>query len=219
LRPETSSSVEGGLRLRNADVGGVSLSATFAAFYGWYDGFIEQQQISGDFTPANPAVFQFVNVGNVEIGGVEARINADFGKGFGFNFAIAYASGDETQDGITTPLSTIDPVSLVAGLAYNEPDGRYGGQAIVTWAQQKPQDRTGELCSPACFTPPSFTILDLTAFVRPTDWSMLRVGLFNVFDAKYWWWSDVRGLAASSQVLDAFTQPGRNVSASLTVQF
>ena len=95
----------------------------------------------------------------------------------------------------------------------------WGGQAIVTWAQQKAQDRTGELCSPACFTPPSFTILDLTAYVRPTDWAIIRAGLFNLFNAKYWWWSDVRGLAESSPVLDAWTQPGRNISASLTVQF
>jgi hemoglobin/transferrin/lactoferrin receptor protein len=219
LKPETSSSVEGGVRLRNADVGGVQLSATFAAFYGWYEDFIEQQQVGGNFTPTDPAVFQFVNVGQVEIGGVEARLNADFGKGWGFNFAFAYARGDETQDGVVTPLSTIDPISMVAGLSYNEPDGRYGGQAIVTWAQQKAQDRTGEPCSPACFTPPSFTILDLTAFYRPTDWAIIRAGLFNLFDAKYWWWSDVRGLAANSPVLDAWTQPGRNISASLTVQF
>lgn len=219
LKPETSSSVEGGVRLRNADVGGVSLSATFAAFYGWYEDFIEQQQVGGNFTPTDPAVFQYVNVGQVEIGGVEARLNADFGKGFGFNFAFAYAHGDETQDGVVTPLSTIDPISMVAGLSYNEPEGRYGGQAIVTWAQQKAQDRTGEPCSPACFTPPSFTILDLTAFYRPTDWAIIRAGLFNLFDAKYWWWSDVRGLAANSPVLDAWTQPGRNFSASLTVQF
>ena len=46
-----------------------------------------------------------------------------------------------------------------------------------------------------------------------------RDGNFNVFDKKYAWWSDVRGLAASSATLDAYTQPGRNLSVSLTGTF
>ena len=51
----------------------------------------------------------------------------------------------------------------------------------------------------------------------------LRAGVFNVFDEKYAWWSDVRGLSrpavgASPGTLDAFTQPGRNVGVSLSVR-
>jgi hemoglobin/transferrin/lactoferrin receptor protein len=45
-----------------------------------------------------------------------------------------------------------------------------------------------------------------------------------VFDEKYWWWSDVRtdastSLPATSTIIDAYTQPGRNASVSLTYRF
>jgi hemoglobin/transferrin/lactoferrin receptor protein len=45
-----------------------------------------------------------------------------------------------------------------------------------------------------------------------------RVGVFNLFDKKYSWWSDVRGLAFTSTVTDAYTQPGRNFGLSLTAR-
>ncbi|MDP3400310.1 MAG: TonB-dependent receptor, partial [Brevundimonas sp.] len=51
-----------------------------------------------------------------------------------------------------------------------------------------------------------------------TDTVTARVGVFNVFDETYGWWSDVSGLSTSSTVLDAYTQPGRNVSISLTLR-
>nr|WP_310523013.1 TonB-dependent hemoglobin/transferrin/lactoferrin family receptor [Polymorphobacter sp.] len=219
LRPETSNSVEAGLRLRRFDLGGVKLNASLTGFYGWYKGFIEQVQISGNFTPASPGVFQYVNIGEVDIGGIEARIEADLGSGLRFDAAAALAHGDRRSGGIESALSSVDPFKLTGGLSYRDSANRFGGQAIITHVAGKAQDRVAEPCSPACFTPGAFTIADLTAFVRPTEWATVRVGIFNLFDARYFWWSDVRGIASSSATIDAFSQPGRNVSASLTLQF
>ena len=55
--------------------------------------------------------------------------------------------------------------------------------------------------------------------VRIVEGLTLRAGVFNILDEKYAWWSDVRGLASTSTVTDAYTQPGRNVSASLSFRF
>jgi hemoglobin/transferrin/lactoferrin receptor protein len=46
----------------------------------------------------------------------------------------------------------------------------------------------------------------------------LRAGVFNLLDDKYAIWSDVRGLTDAS-IEDAFTRPGRNLSASLSFEF
>ena len=219
LKPESSDSIEGGLRLRRLDLGGVTVNASLTGFYGWYKNFIEQVQVSGSFTPASPGVFQFVNIGEVDIGGVEARIEADLGSGLRFDAAAAYAHGNRKSSGVETALSSVDPFKLTGGLSWRDSGNRFGGQAIVTHVARKAQNRVSEPCSPACFTPGSFTILDLTAFARPVEWATVRVGIFNLFNTKYLWWSDVRGLAASSSTIDAFSQPGRNISASLTVQF
>jgi len=45
------------------------------------------------------------------------------------------------------------------------------------------------------------------------------IGIRNLFDRKYWNWSDVRGIAADSQVLDAYTSSGRTVAVSMKVDF
>jgi hemoglobin/transferrin/lactoferrin receptor protein len=47
----------------------------------------------------------------------------------------------------------------------------------------------------------------------------LTAGVYNLTDEKYWNWSDVRGVAATSAVLDAYTQPGRSVRVSMTADF
>ena len=220
LRPETSRSIEGGLRVRDANVGGVKLFASVTGFSGWYRDFIDQRQIGGNFTPGNPAVFQYVNVGRVRIAGIEGRADAEFGGGFGATVAASYAHGrQQDTGGLQLPLSSVDPFKIVGGLRYARPDKRIGGQVFVTYTTRKAQGDVNEACSPNCFRPASFVIADATAFFAVTDWATARVGIFNLFDAKYAWWSDVRGLSSSSTVTDAYTQPGRNVSASLTLRF
>jgi hemoglobin/transferrin/lactoferrin receptor protein len=47
----------------------------------------------------------------------------------------------------------------------------------------------------------------------------LNANLNNVFNARYWRWSDVSGLAASSTVAEAYTAPGRNAQVSLRYDF
>jgi hemoglobin/transferrin/lactoferrin receptor protein len=208
------------VRLRDIDLGGVRLIASATAFQGRYKNFIEQIQVSGTFTPLDPGLFQYLNIGKVEISGAEGRIDADFGRGFGGNFSASYTKG-EGQSGSApkTPLSSIDPVKLVAGVSYRAPDNRFGGQLIVTHSVGKDQNDVQEFCSPNCFVGSGFTLLDATAFVTLWETATLRVGIFNLTDEKYAWWSDIRGLSAASTTLDAYTQPRRNISASLTLKF
>lgn len=214
LKPETSRTFEGGVRLR-----GDHWTVSTTAFTGVYKDFISQVQIGGNFTAANPGIYQFINLSHVNINGLEGRGQADLGRGFQLNVAAAYAHGSSKTNGVQTPLDTIDPVKVVAGLAWREAEGRFGGQLIVTHSEGKAQVRAGGACGASCFTPPAFTILDATAYWRVTTRATLRGGVFNITDKKYWWWSDVRGLTETSPVLDAYTQPGRNVGVSLTARF
>lgn len=215
LGPERSESWEGGIRITT---GGLRLSAT--AFTADYQDFISQEVVSGSFTPADPAVFQFVNIGEVEVSGLEGKAEYSARNGITGRFAIAYAKGDEIlPGGGKAPLATIDPLSLVAGLGYRDPDGRFGGELILTHNARVPPGRTAGVCAAECFRPDSFTVLDATVFVRPTEAITLRAGVFNITDETYAYWSDVRGLSATSAVTDAYTRPGRNVSASASFRF
>lgn len=216
LDPERSESFEGGIRFSSDQV---SLDVT--AFSARYKDFISQEVVSGSFTPADPAVYQFVNLDRARVKGAEARFEGRASSGLYTTLALSYAKGDEIQpDGTRVPLSTIDPLKLVVGIGYREPqNGRFGGQLIMTHSARKEASRTDGLCTPECFRPDGFTILDATAFVRIVGGLTLRAGVFNILDEKYAWWSDVRGLASTSTVTDAYTQPGRNVSASLSFRF
>lgn len=215
LGPERSTSFEGGLRF---STDAISLDVT--AFSARYKDFISQEQVSGSFTPADPAIFQFVNLDRVRVKGAEARFEGRASSGLYATLALSYATGDVIEpNGARSPLSTIDPLKLVAGVGYRAPGGRFGGQLIMTHAARKEASRTTGLCTSECFRPDDFTILDATAFVRVFDGLTLRAGVFNILDKKYSWWSDVRGLASTSLVTDAYTQPGRNASASLSYRF
>ena len=215
LRPETSESVEGGVRYAD-DI----LNVDLTAFSAGYQGFISQEVVSGSFTPADPAIYQFVNLNEVKVSGAEARLQIRAPFGLTGNVSVSYADGTVIQpSGTRAPLSTIDPVKLTGGLGYRDPGGRFGGQLIVTHSAQKPLEDTAGVCSAACFRPGAFTIVDATAFVKVGESVTLRAGVFNLFDVKYAWWNDVRGLGDSSTVKDSYTQPGRNGSVSLSFRF
>lgn len=218
LRPETSESWEAGARY----VGDI-FSAQVTAFRGDYDNFINQQVVSGGFTPQNPAIFQFVNFNAVTIEGFEARAEMKLDSGWNARLALAYANGDIAgPGGARVPLDTIDPFNVVAGLGYRDPEGRFGGELIVTRNGGKEAGEVERAADGAALfvRPAASTILDLTAFVAVTDRLKLRAGIFNLTSERYALWSDVRGLrVADAGILDAFTRPGRNLSVSASYRF
>lgn len=210
LQPETSASFEAGVRIL-----GNNVRLDLTAFHADYDDFISQEVVGGSFTPADPAIYQFINIDKAEVEGVEARFEAWSGTGFTGRLAISYATGDEiAPNGTRSPLLSVDPLKVVIGAGWRDPGGRFGGQLIATHSAKKETDRAG-----GGYTPPAFTTLDLTAFVKIGDAVTLRGGVFNLTDETYAWWSDVRGLSPTSTILDAYTQPGRNASVSASFRF
>ena len=214
LGPEKSESIEGGFRVTSEAV-----RFEASVFHAKFDDFILQKMVSGSFTPADPAIYQFVNVNAAKVDGAEAKLEVKQG-GFTGTLSVSYADGTLTnEDGVKSPLDTIDPLKVVAGIGYRETEGRFGGQVIATFGAQKSIKDAEGACSSACWRPGDFLIFDATAFVRIGEAITLRAGIFNITDRKYAWWSDVRGLADSSAIKDAYTQPGRNASVSATFRF
>lgn len=218
LRPETSASWEVGARY----VGEV-FSLQLTGFKGDYNNFISQQVVSGSFTPQDPAIYQFVNFDAVEIEGLEARGEVKLDSGWNARVALAYANGDVmAPDGSRTPLDTIDPFNMIAGVGYRAPSGRFGGELILTHNARKGANELERAANgdDVFVRPDASTILDLTAFYAVTERLKLRAGLFNLTDETYALWSDVRGLSvADARIADAFTRPGRNLSLSASYRF
>ncbi|MGI9362626.1 MAG: TonB-dependent hemoglobin/transferrin/lactoferrin family receptor [Parasphingorhabdus sp.] len=215
LRPETSESLEAGIRYNTDDI-----QLTLTAYTASYDDFIEQISTSGTGTAADPLVYQFVNFDSVNMQGIEAKAAYEADNGFRARFAIAYADGKKTSpDDDVTPLDSIDPLNAILGIGYRHPTGSFGGELIVSYSARKEANKTVGICDGPCFRPEESAIIDATAFWRINNSFTLRGGIFNITDKKYALWSDVRGLAATSGITDAYTQPGRNASVSLSVAF
>lgn len=214
LRPEKSQTFELGLKGRMD-----RLRVDAAVFTGRYKDFIvDQQQVSGQFgNPANPAVFQSVNVGRARISGFELKADYDWGRWAGGDWqtrlAYGHTNGKDRQSG--TPLDTISPQQLVLGLRYEQ--AAVGVQFNVSHRRGK---KAGDVSNgSAAWLPPSSTVMDLSAQWRIRPDLRLNAGLYNLTDKKHWRWTDVRGLLANTTVADAYSQPGRHVRVSLVKDF
>ncbi|HLX01387.1 MAG TPA: TonB-dependent hemoglobin/transferrin/lactoferrin family receptor [Trinickia sp.] len=225
LKPETSDTIEIGLRGK-LGTGYGPISYSTAAFDGRYHDFITQRTVSGAGTVANPLVYQYVNFAKARIHGFEGRADWVMPNGVSLKTAMAYTKGTTQNDGgPNQPLNTVNPFSAVFGVRY-EPSERWFLQGDLLFQLAKSRsDVSPDLCVDArrrpipCYAPPSSFVVDLRGGYRFTKHVIAYLGIYNLFDRKYWNWSDVRGIAQSSPVLDAYTAPGRNVSVSMKVDF
>ena len=191
---------------------------SLAAYHNRYRSFIEQTVVGGAGTPTNPLVFQYVNLSKATIRGLEARARWQATSQWTFNAGAAYSRGDYEQDGVSAPLNSVQPLRMLVGAQYDA--GWLGGKLDVQHTQGKALSRIDTAdYSGSPFTPKAYTVVNVGLWWKPTPRITVSGNLNNLFDEKYWVWDDVRGLSASSPVLDAYTEPGRNVQVALRYDF
>jgi len=211
LRPETANSIELGLRGQAG-----AFSWQLAGYDNRYKDFISQEAVSGAGTPANPTVFQFINLAQARIRGVEARAEWRFAPAWRLSLASAVVRGTSTRNGIDEPLDSVDPARAALGLHYSA--GPWAFDADLLHAQGKSASRI-RATTPPRFAPGGYTVLDLGARWEPAPRWTLLAQLHNALDATYIPWADVRGLPATSTVVDAYTAPGRHLQLALRHDF
>ncbi|MDB5848139.1 MAG: TonB-dependent receptor [Rhodoferax sp.] len=215
LKPETSRNFEVGARGRLAN-----LSIDAAAFAGRYKDFIEDfQQVGGNFSAANPAIYQSVNLSRVNISGFEVKGRADWGRFGDGNFSTPFSYGRTkgTNKATGAGINSVSPERLNVGLQYAAPVWS-AALNVNHYAGKKREDV--DLATQANpFLSPSATIVDLSGQWRIRKDLRLTAGVYNLTDKKYWQWSSVVGQAANSSTIDAYSQPGRNYRVSLVADF
>jgi hemoglobin/transferrin/lactoferrin receptor protein len=215
LLPEKSKNLEIGVRGRLE-----RLRLDAAVFTGRFSNLIEDNvTVGGGGTVGNPTVFQSINVGNATISGFEVKGAMDWGRVAGGNVSMPFSYGQTRGSDKTTgrPLNSIDPAKLHVGL-------KYATAAWDMWldASRHSAKKGGDVFveAPATqFVVPAATTLDLGGQWRISKKLRINAGIANLTDKKYWNWSDVRGLSATSKVADAYTQPGRHFNVSLVADF
>ncbi len=200
LDPETSDNLEAGVR---SAVGRVSFGAT--VFSNHYDDFIVQASRG-----VNPATglqeFQYQNLAQVEIRGLELQGDARIGRALRLRAAYAFIRGHDVSAGGDVPLDTIAPDQGVVGLEYTATSGRWGGEVSARASRGQRQAAAGD----GRFVPPAYAVADLTAWVALPNRLTLRAGILNLTDARYFEWANVRGRAATDRTIDRYSGPGRS---------
>ncbi|MCX8146117.1 MAG: TonB-dependent hemoglobin/transferrin/lactoferrin family receptor [Azovibrio sp.] len=211
LKPETSVGVEIGARFRHEGVRG-----QFTVYDNRYKDFIESIRLN---CPADPlcipgiTTYSSVNLNKVRIYGAEFRGSWDFAQGWRADAALAYAHGTNEETG--RPLNSVEPVRFSSGIGYDT--GDWGIEARLRAAQRKKHtDETGG----AWFRPAGYGVTDVSVWYRPTKDTRIVATVNNLFDKKYWLWSDIRQADARNPLgVDFYSQPGRNFRLSLQADF
>ncbi len=211
LKPEYADSIELGAR---GSIQGFRYS--IAGFDNRYKNFISQQRIAGRGRPTNPFVYQYVNLSTARIRGVVLSTDTKIDDRWSLQAGIAYLKGITEINGRVQPLDSVEPFKAIIGVRYDA--GQWGARGNITYSAAK---TVGDIAQAAekQFAPGSNTVLDLGWFWKPNRNLTLNVNINNAFDARYWRWSDVRGLEDASGVKDAYTAAGRNVQLSLRYDY
>ena len=204
LKPETANSFEVGLRGKYP----TGSSWQLTGFYNLYNNFIETVVVNqvGPVTQ-----YQYVNLTNVTIWGVEARGEYRFTPDWAVLGWTAFAQGTDTNTGL--PVDSVSPWASQARIRYGGETG-VNAQLIGTMVAQH-----NMVSNPTYFQTPAYFNLDATVGYTFGNHIKFNAGVFNVTNAKYWNSADVIGLTSTNRQLDLYAQPARYFGANLTARW
>ncbi|MEM9804862.1 MAG: TonB-dependent hemoglobin/transferrin/lactoferrin family receptor [Cyanobacteria bacterium P01_D01_bin.56] len=222
LEPETSNSFELGVRgnYENFDFG-------LTGFYNTYDNFISTFEAAGTecLIPADPCpqggpngtavvnIFQTQNISEAEIYGVEFGGQYRMGD-FSLLGSLAWVEGNDTSGDNNVPLTTVDPFEAVLGLRYLAPSDKWQAELIGTIVGEP------RLADDATtFDPSPYFTVDLIGAYQFTPRFSMNLGVYNIFDEKYFIYSDVRNRPEDDPSIDRYSQPGTNVRVGVNLTF
>ena len=203
LLAENSKGLEFGLR---ASFPNAFLSV--AAYRNRYTNFIESA-FAG--MRGSISLFQNRNIGEVRIRGAEFNARVFLNEQWQVRTALAYARGDNLS--ASAPLDSVDPLTLVAGLRFDAPSGRWGGELLLTAVGNK--DRVS---APERVTADGHSVVDVVGNYDFSESVRLRFGAFNVLDERYARWINISSLnAESTAAIENAQQPGMNFRIGLQI--
>ena len=187
-------------------------------FTGRYKDFIEELvQVGGTGAPGDSIRFQSVNRGQVRLSGFEFKGKTPLTAASNLRWGYGQTRGTDTAK--NQPLNSVNPPKLVLGVDHQWQAFTVGATLIHVMGKSGKDINNTLTGGQQQFATPSFTTLDLSASWQLRPGLKFSAALRNLTDRKYWEWTNVRGIAASSPVLDAYSAPGRSLSVALVSSF
>ncbi|MGK5052092.1 TonB-dependent hemoglobin/transferrin/lactoferrin family receptor [Janthinobacterium sp. RB2P8] len=232
LRKETSKAYELGVK---GDVAkGLSMHAS--VYQTEYKGMIEylmQEDDPVNYPTITQGLYRPENIGNARTWGAELTLRAELGtwlpamQGYRVDLATGVAKGRSfnTLTGESGGLASVAPAKTALTFGYDHANELFGLAltAVHAGEKQAPNDLLMGTTAPR-FKVPSYTIFDLSTYWNVHKNAKIIVGVYNLTDRKYWDYAAARSLsagttAASRAEIERYAKPGRNVAASLSVNF
>ena len=69
------------------------------------------------------------------------------------------------------------------------------------------------------YVPDSYNKVDLIGSLKQSERLELDLGFYNLFDERYYYYSDVKGLSKTAANLEGYSQPSRHVKAGFNFRF
>ncbi|WP_349782789.1 TonB-dependent hemoglobin/transferrin/lactoferrin family receptor [Xanthomonas arboricola] len=208
-----------------------------------YDDFIQSETVTTDAgtlyqtctrgvcsTRNGYAYTTLLNVGQVEVKGVELDAQFKLGDAWLLRAAWTHNQG-ELEDG--RPLDSINPDRGVLGLSWQGLDERLRVTANITHALAKKakdvnveNDIFGAAAEP--FLSDAYSVVDLFGSYRFNAHVRVNLGVYNLFDERYYQWARIRNVTrgdfylygyATDDGIGRYSEPGRNLRATLYVTF
>jgi len=226
LKAEKSLNLEAGYRWETD-----SLRLGLSVFRDRYDDFIDTVRVNDALASGITYAYTTVqNVGEVTVKGIEAEALWRVGDAWLLRAAYSHNEGEE-QDG--TPLNSINPDRGVVGLSWQGLGDRLRITGNLTHALAKKRGDVhvernvfGQLTPP--FLSDAYTVVDLFGSYRFNEHLRVNAGVYNLFDEKYYQWARIRNVSrgdfylygyATDDGIGRYSEPGRNVRATLTWTF
>ena len=228
LRSETADNFEIGVKGQNE-----KLQYLVTGYYNHYKNFIDWVSKP---TQGYTTFIQYDNLDKAKVYGFTADVKWKFYKDFYLAEGISYSRGKASNKGVKTPINSIQPLKVRAGLGY---EGETFGANIQWTYNRGKSDKDIEQSSAYLYNPTGgHSVFDLGAYWKPVENLALTAGVNNLFNKKYWNWNDISYLALLSKATqdqgrdpssiplaitsgnaDRYSAPGRNFNVGIRYEF
>lgn len=228
LRSETADNFEIGVKGKNS-----SLNYLVTGYYNRYHNFIDWVSKP---TSGYTSFIQYDNLDKAKVYGITADVKWNFYDDFYTTAGFAYSRGKATNNGVTTPINSIQPMKTKLGFGYE--GDKFGANIQWTYNRGK-SDKDIEQSSAYLYNPTGgYSLFDFGVYWKPVENLTLTANVNNIFDKKYWNWNDISYLALLSKATqdqgrpassipmaitsanaDRYTAPGRNFNVGIRYEF
>ena len=232
LRKETSQAYE--LGLKGDIVKGLSMHASvYQTEYKNMIEYVAQEDDPVNYPTITQGLFRPENIGDARTWGGELSLHAELGawspamQGYRIDLATGVAKGRSfnTQTGQSGGLASVAPAKTALTFGYDHASKLFGLEltALHAGEKQAPNDLLLGTTAPR-FKVPSYTVFDLSTYWNVHKNAKIIVGVYNLTDRKYWDYAAARSLAAGTTAanraeIERYAKPGRNVAASLSINY